>query len=238
MRRLLWVPVFSLALLTLFAPATSAFSAELPPGVTEPLPGLPGLPSGTILAESDESYVFYTVGPTPGGDTAFNSISILATQVFREDATGYLDFIYAFHPSGPAGTVTQFTLTGFRGIYADPEYETLIPDLVGGFIPSGPQRPQDVSRSVDGDTITFENWLAPDSEVAPLVIRTTATQFVSSYADVTFFVDDPDIPGSFIPGPHIATNVGTYEPAPAPEPASMLMLVIGAQVILFRCRSC
>jgi len=233
-----WVSILRclLLLIVLIIWCRTAVAAPLPPGATVSLDGLTTLPPGVVIAEATNAYAVYTVGPSPGGDAAFLSISYLKTDVYREDSTGCLDFIYSLDAVSPAATITHLSVSGLAGIAIDAAYETTV-NFNGILFPAGAQRPQSATRSIDGGFISFDAWIMPDQEVAPVTIRTTATQYVNARITVEYVVDDLPYPGDFNPGADVITNVESYVSVASsiPEPG-LAGFLLAAVPLTFRSR--
>lgn len=196
-----------IALFVGMVPTHVLSAAMLSPGSSAPLSGLSALPPGKVLAQTD-----------PGSDQGQSPF--LATTVYREDASGCLDFIYVLE-SGIFPLGIETSVTGFAGFDVDVDYLS-----EAGVV----QHPQSASRNIDGDGLVFGNWVFSEFlPYDPIVVRTSASQYdASGYFTVVFYVETtaPEF-GVGWDGKEVATQQ-TYGPLasaiPEPSPASLLVL--------------
>jgi hypothetical protein len=177
----------------------------------------------------------YFVGPSTEPVTGVNALGhvwfsgTLTFAVYRESATGFLDFLYQYHASTSQGRVQHLSTIDFGKFSADVTYlkTKLAPS---GFVP-GTFAPIDAARSTrHGSVISFD-FLSPNSIRAGrttqvLVIHTNATGVVPG---ATGLIDG-----------RVAT-VPTLAPRGSPEPATLTLfgggLLALAGSIVWRRRS-
>jgi hypothetical protein len=191
---------------------TSASAAVIGAGSGEVAPDVfSSDPTGSVLAHRTQTVT------TPDGDSA-----TLVTAVVRDTSTGGLDFLYQWTAASTNGA--NFTETdglNFGAYTTDVGYintGTAVSAALtaAGFVtPSGASVPvpTDVERSIDGNTVDWENWLTsglanfnPGDVSAILEVQTNATAFGSGFAAI--------IDGG-------AANAVAYQPVP--EPWSLLV---------------
>jgi len=143
--------------LTFALPVTAAFTFAAPAGAAPLAPGGVIFPTGTtVAAEPDlagtvinDNVLPFSIDPTPA--TPFTSVGgNVQNRVVRSDNTGTMIFgpriRDTFNIDGGTFLIEAFRLVGYNGFATDVDFRT---DGTGdvGFT--------SVSRSVDGDTMTF-----------------------------------------------------------------------------------
>src|SRR5262245_51757474 len=183
---------------------SSAHATPLSPGSQVVPSAEAALPAG--------SYAFSpTTLPITGinalGQTRFTGT--LTFAVYRESATGFLDFLYQYHANtGSRDPIEHFAMTDFSGFSTNVTHITAT--APSGFV-LGTIAPGTASRSPDGGVVAF-NFLPhtiPSGNTSQVeVIHTNATLMVPGTTNV--------IDGA------IATVV-TRGPRGAPEPATLTL---------------
>jgi hypothetical protein len=162
----------TLTVLLLAVPAVHG--TPLAPGSQVVLSAEAALPAG--------SYAFSPTTAAISGVNALGEIRFTGTltfAVYRESATGFLDFLYQYHNNTSArDPVQQLSMTDFASVSTDVTHLTTTPT---GFT-SGTVIPQIATRSFGfGSVVSFDfptpNSIAPGQTTEVLVIHTNATQF-------------------------------------------------------------
>jgi hypothetical protein len=194
-RNTIFVTVLALGM-TAVAPWASA--NIIPPGGSN-LPDLL-IPAGTTLADTG-------IIPFANG-----LVSGLTREIVVQEASGFLDFVYAIHNSGP-DNITRSTTANFGTFITDVGYDPLsLLNLIGN---PATVFPLTVDRSATGSTVGFNFGLLnfiPGVDSFDLVIKTNAVYFTSGTL-------------SFIDGG--TATVAGYAPTAAPEPASLALMGTG-----------
>jgi hypothetical protein len=141
------------------------------------------------------------------GQTLFRGT--LTYAVYREAATGFLDFLYQVHNNRNSPDRIEFvTNTDFTGNFTN---VTNLQHASTGFV-TGSRAPQESARSSDGSVVSWAflngGGISPNRTSSELVIHTRATQFVPGTTNL--------IDGA------VAT-VASAGPRPGPEPASLVL---------------
>jgi hypothetical protein len=197
---------FGAVLLGMAAVAPLAHATLLAPGGSCILTctTISSLPGGTIIANT---------GVLAGTGTSLFAAS-LQTVVYKETATGDLDFLYQYTVNSATGTPPdlpdQFQAQLF-GNYTT-NVQTLTTGGIGGMLAGTDTTTPDIeSRTAGGGTINFE-WLVGNPGVGQtsdiLVIETNAT----SYQGATDSIEDDGV-----------ESFASYEPGTVPEPASIVL---------------
>jgi hypothetical protein len=207
---------FITTFLSLFlAGSATASAAVLAPGATVQLDGLASLPPGTVLTQSTQTL-----------DQNQNLQTLTAT-VFREDATGFLDFIYSLTITPPPNfeLFINASATGFAGVGLDADYLTSTDAL---------NWPSIAARSPDGNVVTFDNWLSGSNFIfAPMTIRTTATQYISNATFTTDIgVETAPPPPGIDSADEVLMHFQTF--GPVPEPSTLALLTFQLILVHFR----
>jgi hypothetical protein len=204
-------------------------AAIIAPGATVALSGLDSLPSGEVVAQKSIIYASYVDTTFTGAGTEPVVTYQLSAAVYRESATGHLDFVYTYD-SIVSTKATQVTVTGFAGVEVDAAF-TVIPLVgLGGLLEplSGEIYPQDVLRSSDGGSLFFRDWiLGSDRSPASVVLRTSALEFTDNATLQVY----PQPPTGFAALPAVG---GIFGPVAVPEPTSITILSIPALLLLCR----
>jgi hypothetical protein len=199
-------------LVSALALAAPAQATVLIPGTTvaDPVLGVAGTnPLGTdVLVASDSGNQTVQIGSIFG---------FYWSAVYRDPATGFLDFYYQVKDTSSAGTdpANRFTVAQYDSISTD-VFQT--PGNFGIFA-LGTQTALTVDRSVNGNTVgyafldTTNNGTLDPGEISYLqIVRTNAT----SFKEGTEQLIDGGIAGRT-----------TFVPTAVPEPASMMLLGSG-----------
>jgi hypothetical protein len=197
----------TLAVLFLVVPA--AHGTPLTPGSQVVPSAEAALPAG--------SYIFSpTTVPISGvnalGETRFTGT--LTFAVYRESATGFLDFLYQYHNDASSrDPVEQLSMTDFASVSTDVTHLTTTPT---GFV-SGTVIPTIATRSFDLGSVVSFGFPTPSSIVSGqttevLAINTNATQLDLG---TTNFIDGG------------VASVVTRGPRFAPEPATLILFGSG-----------
>ena len=175
------------------------------------------LAPGTMVVPSAEAGLpagGYADGPTSVAITGTNALGqirftgTLTFAVYRESATGFLDFLYQYHNNASSrDPIEHVSSTDFSGNFTDVTHLTAAPPA--GFV-LGTVVPASASRSPgDGGVVSFD-FLTPGS-VLPgatsqvLVIHTHATDFVDGTTSIIDGAVDTHITRSPRNGPEPAT---------------------------------
>jgi len=210
----------ALAVLAFLAstPALAAVGTPLLPNTTvAPVPVV-ALPAGAIVAGSAGTIA------SVGNNTVF---STLFQAVYRETATGTLDFLFQIRNDSPIGGTNLVALsTSDYGAGAG-VFDTNAAQLSGagpaGFpvaVPAGTVSAGNASRGPSGTTVTFDGFvLAPGQTSQIFIVSTNATNFnqlgVSTASSQIIGGNNPGA-DSFL-----NTNEPTLNPV-VPEPASLI----------------
>jgi len=149
--------------------------------------GTPLLPGSQVIPSAEAalpvgSYSFSPTMVAISGVNALGEIRFTGTltfAVYRESATGFLDFLYQYHNDPSArDPVERLSLTDFASVSADVTHLTTTPT---GFA-SGTVVPQLATRSFGaGSVVAFDfptpNSISPGQTTEALVVHTNATQF-------------------------------------------------------------
>jgi PEP-CTERM motif len=185
--------------------APAGFGAMIAPGETVPLAGVANLPSGTVITQS-----------TQISDGIQNPQTLMVT-VLREEGTGFLDFVYSLTITPPSNfeLFINASATGFAGEDLDADYLSTTDAL---------NWPSIAARSLDGNVVTFDNWVSGSNFVfAPLILRTTATQYISNAAFTTDIgVETAPPPPGTDSGDEVLMHFQTFGPVPEPSTAALL----------------
>ncbi|MBX9789608.1 MAG: PEP-CTERM sorting domain-containing protein [Pirellulales bacterium] len=191
------------ALVALFG--ATAQASLLPPGVTALAVGEAEPGPSAIVA----TLTVPVVAPTFTGSLTSTVLSGDPTNPFP----GGLTFIYDLsNDPGSPHAVHRLTVSNFTGFLTDVSYSTLTPGIAPTLMDRGP---------LAGDVVGFTfvgfplgaGALVPGGVATTLVVQTDATIFTVSKAAV--------IDGS-------TANVDTLAPKAIPEPATLVMALIGA----------
>jgi hypothetical protein len=173
------------------------------------------VPPGTVLADSTRDFSV-TFNVDPGGTFIQTADGTLHGQVLRRD-DGMLTFVYDF--SLPRGGGTFGEEFGSKATVAS--FDNFTTDVSGRFV--NPGFP-DISRSSDGNVITFGGQGQGEDGSPLIVIATNATKFDSrGHASLTA-VDEFSVPetSGLVVGKGSADLSGTLEPihenGPTPIP--------------------
>jgi hypothetical protein len=203
--------VLTIAGLLAMAPQSHAALLGLPavnPGFTL-APGVAtGDPIGTLVAGP-------LVSPYSFNTSAGITSGTLTTSVYRETASGTLDFYYQVANSASSATaIARNADTNFTGFTTAMGYRT-DGSLLTGFV-NGTVAPVLVDRNAAGNTngfsfnLTDANKIAPGQTSTALVISTNATNWMAGNASI--------IDGG-------TQTVAAFQPAAGvPEPGTMLLL--------------
>jgi hypothetical protein len=180
--------------------------------------GATPLAPGTQVVPSPEAALpagSYFVSPSTLSVTGVNALGqtrftgTLTFAVYRESATGFLDFLYQYHALTSHDPVQHITTIDFAKSTTDVTHITTT--APAGFV-RGTQVPNDATRSVDGSVVAFD-FTTPNSIPAGrtthvLVIHTNATNVLPGATNL--------IDGA------VAT-VRTLGPRSSPEPATLTL---------------
>jgi hypothetical protein len=180
----------SLALLTFVVFAGPAKAVLLPPGTPPVTPdNLTLLPHDLTLDVQASAFINPTFSTTLG-----TTHGIIASEVFRNPTTGFLDFVYQISNDATSldalfrGTATDFS--SLQGTHVpDVGYTTNGSGLAGAHFVNGTVQPTTVDRlNSSGDTVGFNfttlGTLMPGATSLVLVIETDATGFTLGHFSV------------------------------------------------------
>ena len=194
-RNTICVTVLALGLATV-APWASA--TPITPGTSGPPDLL--IPAGAVVA--DTGIIGFANGLVSG----------LTREVVIREASGFLDFVYAIHNSGP-DNITRSTTSNFSTFTTDVGFNPLaLTNLLGNAVSITPLT---VDRSASGSTVGFNFGLLgfkPGLDSFNLVIETNALYFTGGNL-------------SFIDGG--TATVAGFAPTNSPEPASLALMGTG-----------
>jgi hypothetical protein len=173
-----------IALLACFSLSGRATAAVLPPGGSSvPDNFLAGLPGATLLA---------TTGTIPFVSSTSTFSGTMVAAVYSDPGNtfgaGDLDFVYQVaNNAGSKDEINRVTAIDFMGFSTDVGFTDFGASIPGGlFVNGAAQPPQQVDRSVAGDTIGFtQNSSSPITSILPgetsdaLIIETNATLFAA-----------------------------------------------------------
>jgi len=185
---------------------------------TSALQATPLSPGGNVAPSAESalptgSYAFAPVtlaitGINALGQTRFTGT--LTFAVYRESATGFLDFLYQYHNNGMSrDPIEHVSSTDFAGNFTDVTHITTT--APSGFV-LGTAIPPSATRSPDGGVVSFDfatpNSIGQNRTSEVLVIQTHATDFVMGTSSI--------IDGA------VATVI-TRAPRNGPEPATLTL---------------
>ena len=224
-RRVIASAAFALSMLVGVTSSARA-SVLLPGGSVDPLLGttLGGDPSlGGVVIDS-------VLAPFSGLDVnnVVRFTGVLESHVVRE-LSGTLSFYYQLSNDALSQDgISRFANTSFTGWATDVNYRLdAMVGIAGGSILPGTQQGSEATRSVDGSVVGF-NFIAAPVGAGVLAQGTTSLWHVIRTDATTY------IPGNtaIINGGNV--NVQTF--APAPEPATLGLVGLGALALLRRRR--
>jgi hypothetical protein len=206
--------------LTLLVTITSILAV----GIGQATPVLPG---GTVFNDVFFASQDVTLEASNSGawslGTGMAAASGTYTDAVYKNVSGTLDFVYQFTNSATSNVgITETTGYSFTGFSTDVGYLANGGSLPGGVFVNGstvtPGIPDDVSRSGDGSTVTFNfNVFSTADNIGPGM--TSAVLMVSTNA--TKYAKGPYV-GLITSG--ATTLVGFQPTSMVPEPSSMLPL--------------
>jgi len=182
-----------------------------------PAQATPLTPGNTVVpsAETAMAAGSYLVSPTTAPVTGVNALGqirftgSLTFAVYREGASGFLDFLYQYHATSSHDPLQRMSVTDFSASSTDVTHITTT--APSGFV-LGTLAPSTVSRSPDGGVVSFSfprpRSIGPGTTSQVMVIHTNATQIVLGTTNL--------IDGG------IGTVV-TRAPRGAPEPATLTL---------------
>jgi hypothetical protein len=164
------------------------------------------LPAGSFFFGPENLTI---TGVNALGQTRFTGT--LTFAVYRESATGFLDFLYQYHSNASSDPVQHVSTTDFS-LPTTTDVRRITGTAPTGFV-LGTRVPTDATRSGGtGGVVSFDaptpNSIAPGETSQVLVINTNATNIVPG---TTNFIDGA-----------IATVV-TQSPRNSPEPATLTL---------------
>jgi hypothetical protein len=203
----------------------------------------PVAPGGTVFNDLFFASQDVTLKDSFSGNWSLGSGNAAAHGTYTDavylNTSGTLDFVYQFsNASTSRVAITETTGFSFGNFATDVGYVQNGSSLPGGIFVNGstttPGVPDDISRSGDGSTITFDfNVFGTGDNIGPGV--TTAVLMVSTNAR------------KYAMGPYVglitsgATTLTGFQPTVVPEPSSLLplaglFLVVGGLVAMRRRR--
>jgi hypothetical protein len=205
----------------------------------------PVTPGGTVFNDlffaSQDITLLASFSSSWSNGSGSSAASGTYTDAVFINAGGTLDFAYQFtNKSTSAVSFTNTTASNFDGFATDVGYVSNGASLPGGLFMNGstatPGIPDDISRSSDGSTITFDfnvfgtgDNIGPGVTTAVLLISTNATAYTSGGGELLASGASP------------LTAFEPMIPTGAPEPSYMLplglSLVVGVFVARRRSRS-
>jgi hypothetical protein len=202
----------------------------------------PVAPGGTVFndlffASQDVTLVASHSGSWSSGSGSATASGTYTDAVYQ-NVSGTLDFVYQFSNSSSSSVaITSTTGYNFGAFATDVGYVQNGASLPNGIFVNGstitPGIPDDISRSADGSTITFDfnvfgtgDNIGPGVTTAVLMVSTNATKYTSGAVGLIAAGTD---------------NLVGFQPAVVPEPSTLvplgaLLLVLGGMVTMRRKR--
>jgi hypothetical protein len=183
-----------------------------PGGGNTPLTPLVSLPAGQIVSNGGKVTVEPFIGLFHGHEAA---VGTLYLAVYREAATGFLDFLYQIQYSKISQDAVMKQLTADVSAaksYIDASYIRSLGKVPAGFLNvKGEQAPTSAFLSADGTTVGFnfghgEQGLGPGRTTDVFMFRTHVKGFRTGATKIHTRETDNILP-SFAPGPEPSTLV-------------------------------
>jgi hypothetical protein len=200
----------------------------------------PVIPGGTVFndlffASQDVTLLASNSGNWSSGSGSATATGTYTDAVYR-NTSGTLDFVYQFSNSSSSSVaITSTTGYNFGNFTTDVGYVQNGAALPGGIFMNGstitPGVPDDISRSGDGSTITFDfnvfgtgDNIGAGITTAALMVSTNATKFTSGAVGLIAAGTD---------------NLAGFQPTAVPEPSTLvplggLSLLLGGMVAIKR----
>jgi hypothetical protein len=183
-------------------------------------------PSTSVNPSADSSSI---VNATfiASSTTTDNSGTSVTEQVYENNSLGTTDFLFQLKNTGSVSALENFTIQAYAGYLTTVGYET---DSPSGFS-SGTVAPATISRSADGNSLTFNfgaNGIVEGSTSEVFFVQTNALDYNANGSAITQYYNSQ----------FQTTALNIYQPTGAviPEPSSLTLCGIGGVVGLVYAR--